>query len=170
MERIYLWLCYWRNIFVGAQYSYLLVCLPVLVAQPCPTLGNPMDCSPPGSSVHGILWARILQWVAIPFSRGSSWSRDWTHVSSCIAGMFFTTWAARKAPICLYLWENKCKQASSYRCPRRPTAQKSQLQREWTPNWLSVKSSGQKKQRAAPSDHSLCLRGLSRKIGKASYP
>ena len=51
-----------------------------------------MDCSPPGSSVHGILQARILEWVAIPFSGGSSWPRDWTQVS-CIAGLFFTTWA-----------------------------------------------------------------------------
>ena len=39
-----------------------------LIAQPCPTVCDPMDCSPPGSSVHGILQARILQWVAIPFS------------------------------------------------------------------------------------------------------
>jgi len=44
----------------------------VLVAQWCPTLYNPMDWSPPGSSVHGILQARVLEWVAIPFSRGSS--------------------------------------------------------------------------------------------------
>ena len=50
------------------------------VAQSCPTLCNPMDCSLPGSSLHGILQGRILEWVAIAFSRGSSWSRDWTHV------------------------------------------------------------------------------------------
>ena len=50
-----------------------------------------LDCSPPGSSVHGILQAWILEWVAISFSRGSSWSRDRTHVS-CIAGRFFTDW------------------------------------------------------------------------------
>ena len=47
-----------------------------LVAQSCPTLCDPMDCSPPGSSVHGILQARILEWVAFPFSRGSSQPRD----------------------------------------------------------------------------------------------
>jgi len=47
-----------------------------------------MDCSPPGSSVHGILQARVLEWVAIPFSRGSSQSRDQTQVSE-IAGGFF---------------------------------------------------------------------------------
>ena len=52
-----------------------------LVTQSCSTLCNNMDCSPPGSSVHGILQARILECVAIPFSRGSSQPRDWTHVS-----------------------------------------------------------------------------------------
>ena len=64
----------------------------VLVAQLCPTLCNPMDCGLPGISVHGILQARILEWVTIPFSRGSSWPRDWTQVSH-IAGRFFTIWA-----------------------------------------------------------------------------
>ena len=48
------------------------------VAQSCPTLHDPVDCSPPGSSVHGILQARILEWVAISFSRGSSQPRDQT--------------------------------------------------------------------------------------------
>ena len=48
-----------------------------------------MDCSPPGPSVDGIHQARILEWIAIPFSRGSSWPRDWFQVS-CIAGRFFT--------------------------------------------------------------------------------
>ena len=55
-----------------------------------------MDCSPPGSSVHGILQARILEWVAIFFSRESSWPRDQTQVS-CIAGRRFTLWATREA-------------------------------------------------------------------------
>ena len=59
----------------------------VLVPQSCPTLYDPMDCSPPGSSVQGILQARILEWIAIPFSRGSSQPRDWTEVS-CISGRF----------------------------------------------------------------------------------
>ena len=54
------------------------------------TLCNLVDCSPPGSSVHGILQVRIPEWVAIPFSRGYSWPRDRTCVS-CIAGKFFTT-------------------------------------------------------------------------------
>ena len=55
----------------------------------CPTLCNPVDCSPPGSSVHGIFQARILEWVAIAFSRGSSQLRDRTRVS-CIVGRFFS--------------------------------------------------------------------------------
>ena len=52
--------------------------------------------SPPGSSVDGILQARILEWVAIPFSTGSSWLKDWTQISY-IAGKFFTVWATREA-------------------------------------------------------------------------
>ena len=57
------------------------------VTQSCPTLCSSMDCSPPGSSVHGIFQARILEWVSISFSRWSSWARDPTHVSciSCIS-------------------------------------------------------------------------------------
>ena len=65
-------------------------------AQSCATLCNSMDCSLPGSSVHGILQARILEWVAIPFSRESSKPRDQTQVS-CTAGSFFTSWATREA-------------------------------------------------------------------------
>ena len=64
------------------------------------TLVDPMDCSPPDSSVHGILQSRILEWVAILFSRGSSQPRDWTEVST-IAGRFFTDWATREAYIAL---------------------------------------------------------------------
>ena len=63
----------------------------VLVAQLCPTLCDPMDCNPPASSVHKIFQARILEWVAISFSRGSSQPRDRTRVS-CTAGKFFTDW------------------------------------------------------------------------------
>ena len=68
----------------------------VKIAQLCLTLWNPMDCSLPGSSVHGILQARILEWVAFPFSRGSSQPKDRTQVS-CIAGRFLTVWATREA-------------------------------------------------------------------------
>ena len=59
------------------------------VTHSCPTLCNPMDCSLPGSSLHGILQARVLKWVAISFSRGSSRPRKRTQVS-CIAGRRFT--------------------------------------------------------------------------------
>ena len=55
--------------------------MKALIARSCPTLCDPMDCSPPGSSVHGILQAGILESVAIPSSRGSSQFRDRTHVS-----------------------------------------------------------------------------------------
>ena len=59
-------------------------------AESCPTLCDPMDCNPPGSSVHGILQSRILEWVVISFCRGSSQPKDQTQVS-CIAGGFFTS-------------------------------------------------------------------------------
>ena len=75
------------------EESFVVV---VLVSQSCPSLWDPTDCSPPGSSVHGILQARILEWVAIPFSRESSLPRDGTWVS-CIAGRFFIVWTTRDA-------------------------------------------------------------------------
>ena len=75
----------------------------VLVAQSCLTLCNPMDCSPPGSSVYGILQAGILEKVAIPFSKGSPWPRDLTQVS-CIAGRLFTIWATREAQLYGTFW------------------------------------------------------------------
>ena len=78
--------------------SPFYVCMWAQVLQLCPTLCDPVSCSPPGSSVGGISQARILEWVAIFFSRGSSWPRGWTHVSY-IADRFFTSWATREAPI-----------------------------------------------------------------------
>ena len=68
-------------------------CMRTESPQSCLTLCDPMDCGPPGSSVYGIFQARILEWVAISFSKVSSWPRDQTHVSyvSCIAGRVFTT-------------------------------------------------------------------------------
>ena len=67
------------------------------LAQSCPTLCNPVDYSPPGFFVHGILQAKILEWVAISFSRGSSRPRDRTQVSH-IAGRCFNLWATREVP------------------------------------------------------------------------
>ena len=80
------------------DHTLLIKCaVPCFVIQWCPTLWDPMDCSPPGSSVHGILQASILEWVAIPSSRDSQ-PRDWTQISH-IAGGFFTLWATREALI-----------------------------------------------------------------------
>ena len=79
-----LWTCH-----LSAYYTSVLTCL---VSQSCLTLWDPIDCSPPGSSVHGILQARILEWVSMLSSRGSFQPRDGTQVSH-IAGWFFTIWA-----------------------------------------------------------------------------
>ena len=72
----------WKRLLVGKKES------ENEVAQSCPTLFDPIDCSSPGSSVHRILQARILEWVAISFSMGSSQPRDRTGVSR-IAGSRF---------------------------------------------------------------------------------
>ena len=82
------------------MWSTALFLVKVLVAQLCLTLCNPTFCNPSGSTVHGILQARTLQWVAIPFSRGSSTPRDGTQVS-CTASRFFTIWATREVLIFL---------------------------------------------------------------------
>ena len=79
----YCWSLAWRILRIT-----LLACE---VAQSCPTLCDPMDCSLPGSSVHVIFQARILEWFAIYFSRGSSWPRDRSQVS-CTEGWFFTNY------------------------------------------------------------------------------
>ena len=68
------------------------------VSQSRLTLCNPVDCSPPGSSVHGIFQAWIVEWVAVSFSRGSSWPRDRTQVP-CTVGRCSTVWATREAHI-----------------------------------------------------------------------
>ena len=80
------------------QYKLTQVCV---CAQSCPTLCNPMDCNPPGSSVHAISQARILEWVAISSSRRSSQLRDGTHVShvSCTGRWILYHWATQGAQI-----------------------------------------------------------------------
>ena len=75
--------------------------MKVKVAQSCPTLCRPMD-----STVHGIHQARILEWVAYPFSSGSSWPRNQTRVS-CIAGRFFTNWGKVRSRI-MDPWRSLC--------------------------------------------------------------
>ena len=92
----------------GAEISLLLFC-----CKSCPTLCDPMDCSPPGSSVHGIFQARVLEWVAISFSRGSSRPRDRTWVS-LIAGGCFTDWATREAH---QTWQSPRKNLRSWKWP-----------------------------------------------------
>ena len=77
------WLEYLDSLTIPQGWPFI-----VLVAQSCLTLCDPRDCSPLGSCVHGILQARILEWVAIPFSRGPSRPMDWTWVSH-IADRFF---------------------------------------------------------------------------------
>jgi len=67
------------------------------VTQPCPTLCDPLDCSLPGSSVHGIFQAIVLEWIAISFSRGSSQPKAQTRVSR-IVDRRFTVWATREVP------------------------------------------------------------------------
>ena len=79
----------WRTL---DNHHYLGCCL---VAKSCLTLCDPRVCSLPGSSVHRILQARILGWVAISSSRGSSWPRDWTHIS-CIGKWVIYHWASKE--------------------------------------------------------------------------
>ena len=71
------------NFLIVLIYPYMC-----LVTQSYLTLSNPMDCRPPGSSVYGILQARILEWVAIPFSRESSWPKDWTHIPCILDSLY----------------------------------------------------------------------------------
>ena len=89
------------NFYLLAQQSAHVIMLHgkwVFVAQSYPILCDPMDWSPPGSSVHGILQARILEWVAISSSRESSWPRDWTLIS-CTGKRILYHWTAWEAPL-----------------------------------------------------------------------
>ena len=100
---------FWINLITSLLWSYgqmaehswrtLSVCVSHSVMS---TFCNPMDCSPPGSSVREILQARLLEWVAIFFSRGSSRPRDWIWVF-CIAGRFFTIWVTSEAHLNIVL-------------------------------------------------------------------
>ena len=81
---------------VYAQCHEVCVCVCVCVCvQSCRLFCDPMDCIPSGSYVHGISQVRILEWVAISYSRGSPWSKDQTHVS-CLTNIFFTKAAPEK--------------------------------------------------------------------------
>ena len=89
-----------------AENKASLLCVCVLVAQLCLTLCDPVDCIPLGSSDYEISQARMLEWVAIPFSRGSSWPRGRIHIS-CIAGRFFIIWATREASNILLKYQRR---------------------------------------------------------------
>ena len=97
-----------------------------LVTQSCPTLCDPMDCSLPGSSVYEISQAQTLEWVAISFSRGSSWTRDQTCIP-CTAGKFFITEPPGKplmATICHEHFQHTCCQKDSGTNLKRPIMDK----------------------------------------------
>ena len=91
-----------------------MLCVCVLAPQSCPDLCDPVDCTPPGSSVHGISWARVLERVAIPsleiFQR-----RDQTQVSH-IAGGFFTVWAPREGLMRTLAIVDSCSSGSHSNC------------------------------------------------------
>ena len=111
---------YWIDYLLFMEHSWLPygilidpVLLLYLVAQSCLTLCDPMNCSLPGSTVHGIFQAKVLEWIAISFSGVSSWPRDQTHGScvSCIAGEFLTCWAIGEAIswpyVRVYFWTSE---------------------------------------------------------------
>jgi len=91
-------ICLEPAIIKNAVYRCMKVKCESEVAQSCLTLRNPMDCSLPGSSVHGVLQARVLEWVAMPSSGGFFQPRDQTQISH-IADRFFTSWASREAHV-----------------------------------------------------------------------
>ena len=95
---------------LGVNQCWVFFCC--LLAKSCPTLCDPMDCSLPGSSIHKIFQARILEWVTISFSRGSSQPRDQTWVSLTEARLF-TVWATREVislcnPLLHWIWAWTC--------------------------------------------------------------
>ena len=122
----------------------------MLIAQLCLTLCDPMDCSLPGSSVHGILQAKILEWLAISFSRRSSWSRDWTHVSHIAVRVYhLSTREAVSIPYTVFIWLPRWLSGKEYICQCRrhkrhlfcPWVGKIPWRREWLPTlvfWSGV--------------------------------
>ena len=98
---MYSCLFFWGRLFFFFSY-FVCVFVCVKFLQSCPTLCNPMDCSPSGSSLHGILQARTLEWVAMPSSRGSSQPRD--RMSPAMAGRFFISRVTWEVISSLYIW------------------------------------------------------------------
>ena len=105
---------YWLHIYWSWLSPVLFLLHACMHTQSFPTLCNPMDCSLPGCSVYGIFQARILEWVANSFSRGSSWPWDGTCIScvSCTGRQVLTSWATGEAwnllPYCKYVRNYFC--------------------------------------------------------------
>ena len=97
-------LCYF---LLYNNVNQLYIYIYVSVTQLCPTLCDSADCSSPGSSVYGLLQARILEWVAISISRGSSWPR-YQIQTSLTGGRFFTVWAMWECSLPLNLSPTAC--------------------------------------------------------------
>ena len=122
MKQYYIWVL-WNLLFQSAILSHafsvgpilpmwMCVCVCVCVCartQSCPTLCNPLDYNLPSSSAHGIFQAKILQWVATYYSRGSSWPRDLTHVFCifCIGRWILYHCATQEAQYCQYILHAK---------------------------------------------------------------
>ena len=111
---------------------WILTCVCAKSLQSCLTLCHPMDCSPPGSSVHWILQTRILEWVAMPSSRGSSWPRDQTHISyiSCIGRSVLYHWRQLGSPSehSLSIEQLPC-------CPVEPRTKLGPISHQYLPNF-----------------------------------
>ena len=112
-------------IYIYLAHSLYKCVICCLVAKSCPSLFIPLDCSPPGSSVYGISWTRILDWDAISFSRGSFQPRDQT-CASCMASRLSTTDPPEKLQVCVcvYIYIYKTKNDSRY-CKMSPGGMKS---------------------------------------------
>ena len=126
-----------------------------LVAQSSPILCDPVDCSPPGSSVHGILQAIIPEWVAISFSRGSSQPRGWTWVS-CTGRWILYCWDTREA-----CWKPQFSSVQSLSCVRlfaTPWAAAHQASLSITNSWSSPKLMSIES--VMPSNHLILCRPL----------
>ena len=108
--KLWHWSCVTSNKLIQVLWTLILVKMRMKwseVAQLCLTLCGPVDCSLPGSSVHGVFQARVLEWVAISFSRGSSWPRDRTRVSHTVGRCFYHLshqGSCRGTPLFIYLF------------------------------------------------------------------
>ena len=105
--------------WLSILHTAVCVCVHVCVSHSVVSDSLHMDCSPPGPSVHGILQARTLEWVAVSFSERSSRPRDRTWVS-CIAGRFFTIWATREAPVVYIVYIYRCNAPNLSHLPPTP--------------------------------------------------